>query len=138
MMAPSRNPFIGLALALMTVCYAIPAPAQATSGGASAKNLDPADWEPILLESATATDVPPPEPVEKPLLARLLLDELDEPCPPPPLLRVTPPVTPTVGNRLARASPTSATALRYCASNSFTVWLDTATIRSSLSSSGSW
>jgi hypothetical protein len=64
MMAPSRNPFIGLALALMTVCYAIPAPAQATSGGASAKNLDSADWEPILLESATANDVPPPEPVD--------------------------------------------------------------------------
>jgi hypothetical protein len=64
MMAPSRNPFIGLALALMTVCYAIPAPAQATSGGASAKNLDPADWETILLESATANDVPPPEPVD--------------------------------------------------------------------------
>jgi hypothetical protein len=72
MMAPSRNSFFGFALALVTACYAIAAAAQATSGGnhskaqmtASAKNLDPADWEPILLESATANDVPPPQPVD--------------------------------------------------------------------------
>jgi hypothetical protein len=72
MMAPSRNSFFGLALALVTGCYAIAAAAQATSGGnhstaqmtASAKNLDPADWEPILLESATANDVPSPQPVD--------------------------------------------------------------------------
>ncbi len=71
-MAPSRNSFFVLALALMTACYAISAAAQATSEGthsttqitASAKNLDPADWEPILLESATANDVPSPKPVD--------------------------------------------------------------------------
>jgi hypothetical protein len=28
------------------------------------RNLDPADWEPILLESATANDVPPPQPID--------------------------------------------------------------------------
>jgi|HubBroStandDraft_4_1064222.scaffolds.fasta_scaffold14766_3 hypothetical protein len=72
MTAPSRNSFFGLALALVTACYAIAAAAQATSGGIhsttqitpSAKNLDPADWEPILLESATANDVPSPQPVD--------------------------------------------------------------------------
>jgi hypothetical protein len=72
MTAPSRNSFFGLALALVTACYAIAAAAQATSGGihsttqitTSAKNLDPADWEPILLESATANDVPSPQPVD--------------------------------------------------------------------------
>jgi hypothetical protein len=72
MMAPSRNSFFGFALALVTACYAIAAAAQATSGGnhstaqtiGSAKNLDPADWEPILLESATANDVPSPQPVD--------------------------------------------------------------------------
>ena len=61
MMAPPRNSFFGLALALMTACYTIRAAAQAASGGthpatqitASARNLDPADWEPILLESAS-------------------------------------------------------------------------------------
>ncbi|MGA8215282.1 MAG: phosphatase PAP2 family protein [Candidatus Sulfotelmatobacter sp.] len=71
-MAPSRNSFFGFALALVTACYGIPAPVQAASEGthstgqitASAKNLDPADWEPILLESATANDVPPPQPVD--------------------------------------------------------------------------
>jgi len=72
MMAPSRNSLFGFALALATACYANPAAAQATIGGthstaqmtASAKNLDPADWEPILLESATANDVPSPLPVD--------------------------------------------------------------------------
>ena len=57
MMASSLNCFFGVALALMTACYTIPVAAQATGGGthsttqitASAKNLDPADWEPILL-----------------------------------------------------------------------------------------
>jgi PAP2 superfamily len=71
MMAPSRNSFFGLALALLTASYTIGAAAQASSGGthsaqitASAKNLDPADWEPILLESAGANDVPSPQPVD--------------------------------------------------------------------------
>ncbi|MGA9543768.1 MAG: phosphatase PAP2 family protein [Candidatus Sulfotelmatobacter sp.] len=72
MMVPLRNFFFGLALALVMACYAIPAAAQATSGGnhstaqmtASAKNLDPADWEPVLLESASANDVPSPQPVD--------------------------------------------------------------------------
>src|SRR5580658_10803393 len=72
MMAPSWNSFFGFALALVTGCYAIPAAAQATSGGthptsqitASAKNLDPADWEPILLKSASANGVPSPQPVD--------------------------------------------------------------------------
>jgi hypothetical protein len=71
MMAPLRNSFFGLALALVTACYATPA-AQTTSGGthstaqitASAKSLDPADWEPILLESATTNDVPSPQPLD--------------------------------------------------------------------------
>jgi hypothetical protein len=72
MMAPLRSSFFGLALALMTACCAVPATAQASSGGThsttqitgSAKPLDPADWEPILLESATANDVPSPKPVD--------------------------------------------------------------------------
>ena len=72
MMAPLRNSFFGFALALMTACYTIPASAQATIGGtrstthitASTKNLDPADWEPILLESAAANDVPKPQSVD--------------------------------------------------------------------------
>src|SRR5579862_4222585 len=68
MTAPSRKFAFGLALALMTACYTIRAAAQASSGGthstASAKHLDPADWEPILLESATANDVPSPQPVD--------------------------------------------------------------------------
>jgi hypothetical protein len=85
MMAPSRNSFFGFALALVTGCYAIPTTAQATSGGnhstaqmtASAKNLDPADWEPILLESATANDVPSPQPVDSGAV-RLELVQLHE------------------------------------------------------------
>lgn len=70
-MAPPRNSFFGLALALMTACYAIPVAAQASGGthsttqlATSTKNLDPADWEPILLESAAANDVPSPQPVD--------------------------------------------------------------------------
>ena len=71
MMALPRNYFFGLALALMTACYAIPVAAQASGGtqstteiAASTKKLDPAEWEPILLESAAANDVRSPEPVE--------------------------------------------------------------------------
>jgi hypothetical protein len=72
MMAPLRNSFFGLALALVTASCAVPAAAQAARGGtdstthitASTKNLDPADWEPILLESAAANDVPSPHPVD--------------------------------------------------------------------------
>ena len=71
MIQQSRNFSFGFALALMTAFYALPAVAQATSGGthsatqiiASAKNLDPADWEPILLESAAAVAVPSPQPI---------------------------------------------------------------------------
>ena len=48
-----------------------------------------------------------------------------------------PPFAVAEGNKPARASPTSATALRYCASNCFTVWLETSTMRSRRSSSGS-
>ena len=62
----------GLALALMMACHAIPVASQATVGSsysaprstASVRNIDPADWEPILLESATANDVPSPEPID--------------------------------------------------------------------------
>lgn len=72
MMASSLNCFFGVALALMTACYAVPVGAQATSEGThsttqiatSAKKLDPADWEPILLESASANEVPSPQPVD--------------------------------------------------------------------------
>jgi hypothetical protein len=72
MMAPSRNSFLGLALALMMAGCAIPAATQSTSGGhhstiqitVPAKNIDPADWEPILLESAVANNVPSPQPVD--------------------------------------------------------------------------
>ena len=72
MMAPSRNSFFGIALALMTASCTIGAAAQATARGThsatqiteTAKNLDPADWEPILLESASANDVPSPQPVD--------------------------------------------------------------------------
>jgi hypothetical protein len=84
MMAPLRNSFFGFALALMTACYP-PAAAQATIRGtrstthitASTKNLDPADWEPILLESATSNDVPSPHPVDSGAV-RLELVQLHE------------------------------------------------------------
>ena len=60
-----------LSLVLMAACYAIPVVSQDITPGshtanqtaASARNLDPADWEPILLESAAAIEVPSPQPV---------------------------------------------------------------------------
>ena len=72
MMVPGRNFSFGLALALMAACYTVKAAAQAASGSThsttriteTVKNLDPADWEPILLESAGANDVPSPQPVD--------------------------------------------------------------------------
>ena len=72
MIIQSRNFSFGLALALMMACHPIPVASQATVGSTnsssritpSARNLDPADWEPILLESATANDVPAPQPIE--------------------------------------------------------------------------
>ena len=72
MIVQSRNFSFGLSLVLMTACCAIPAASQtsvgsvrsATQSSASASKVDPADWEPILLESAAAMEVPSPQPVD--------------------------------------------------------------------------
>jgi hypothetical protein len=68
MIAQSRNFLLGLALALTMARYPIEATSQATVGSVSSQlrirsetNLDPADWEPILLETAAANDVPSPQ-----------------------------------------------------------------------------
>jgi PAP2 superfamily len=71
MIAQSQNFYLGLALVLMMACYPIEAASQATvvskhsqSRIAGGENLDPADWEPILLDSPVANDVPSPQPVD--------------------------------------------------------------------------
>ena len=72
MIVQSRNFSFGLALALMMACHVIPVASQAIVGSTysrpriapSGTNSDPADWEPILLASATANDVPSPQPID--------------------------------------------------------------------------
>jgi hypothetical protein len=72
MIEQSSNLFFGLALALVMVGCGSPSAAQTMAEGphsgtqmaGSAKNVDPADWEPILLENAAAIEVAPPRPVE--------------------------------------------------------------------------
>lgn len=71
MTAVQRNLFIGFVVTLIAASNGIPATSQTTAGAqietrtsASAKILDPADWEPILLDSAAATDVPSPQSVD--------------------------------------------------------------------------
>ncbi len=54
-----------ISCAISATAQAMPANAHSSMGGAaSAKNLDPADWEPILLESAATIEVASPKPVE--------------------------------------------------------------------------
>ena len=72
MMVRNRNFSLGLVLAFVMVGNVVPLASQATVGstpsgretGPSARDLDPADWEPILLASAAATDVPSPRAID--------------------------------------------------------------------------
>jgi hypothetical protein len=73
MIAPRRNFSFGAALALIItiVCQTITVVSQTVSGSTPSQSriarkgkLDPADWEPILLDSASVNDVPAPQPVD--------------------------------------------------------------------------
>ena len=72
MIANSRNVFFGLALALTVASHPIRVASQATVEGTysarrnspAESKLDPADWEPILLESPMVDHVPSPQPVD--------------------------------------------------------------------------
>jgi hypothetical protein len=73
MIARRGNFSFGLALSLVVVmvCQSITAVSQTTVGSvrcqpriAKGKISDPADWEPILLDSVSANDVPSPQPVD--------------------------------------------------------------------------
>jgi hypothetical protein len=83
MIMRSRNFSIFLLLAMITAGCAAPAAAQSNAGThptmpeLSAKNLDPADWEPILLESASTIEAPAPSSIDS-RDVQLQLSELRE------------------------------------------------------------
>ena len=80
MFMQSRNFLYQIIFGGLAICCAITAAAQAVPtamhpsmpGAASAKSLDPADWEPILLESAPLIEVRPPQPINSSDIQRQL------------------------------------------------------------------